>query len=194
MVGAPAKAAYANQSFAPCLAGAISPPVGLCPFDRRSSPPLGPMIAPSTSASDLAMGVWSRRHADRACVLMVPQRSMRMANARPAAVRAKFQGEFLDSSVDIGVDRLALLRSWVPGLIASMQLQVNPCLQMPRRDWAYAKIRYARRSSRNSDSHRLIEWHMLSIIADCFLLSHGLSGPCGCAKAPLLGARELMPQ
>ena len=36
----------------------------------------------------------------------------------PAAVRAKFQGEFLDSSVDIGVDRLALLRSWVPGLIA----------------------------------------------------------------------------
>ncbi len=40
------------------------------------------------------------------------------ANAPPAAVRAKFQGEFLDSSVDIGVDRLALLRSWVPGLIA----------------------------------------------------------------------------
>jgi hypothetical protein len=33
-------------------------------------------------------------------------------------VRAKFQGEFLDSSVDFGVDRLALLRSWVPGLIA----------------------------------------------------------------------------
>ena len=42
----------------------------------------------------------------------------RWANAPPAAVRAKFQGEFLDSSVDIGVDRLALLRSWVPGLIA----------------------------------------------------------------------------
>ena len=35
----------------------------------------------------------------------------------PAVVRAKFQGEFLDSSVDLGVDRLALLRSWVPGLI-----------------------------------------------------------------------------
>ena len=33
-------------------------------------------------------------------------------------MRAKFQGEFLDSSVDLGVDRLALLHSWVPGLIA----------------------------------------------------------------------------
>ena len=32
-------------------------------------------------------------------------------------VRAKFQSEFLDSSVDLGVDRLALLHSWVPGLI-----------------------------------------------------------------------------
>ena len=33
-------------------------------------------------------------------------------------MRAKFQGEFLDSSVDLGVDRLALLHYWVPGLIA----------------------------------------------------------------------------
>ena len=46
------------------------------------------------------------------------ERSMRMCQCPPAAVRAKFQGEFLDSSVDIGVDRLALFRSWVPGLIA----------------------------------------------------------------------------
>ena len=33
-------------------------------------------------------------------------------------MRAKFQGEFLDSSVDIGVDGLAFLRSWVPSLTA----------------------------------------------------------------------------
>jgi hypothetical protein len=47
-------------------------------------------------------------------------------NAPPAAVRAKFQGEFLDSSVDIGVDRLALLRSWVPGLIAINEVTSQP--------------------------------------------------------------------
>lgn len=34
-----------------------------------------------------------------------------------AAVRAKFQGEFLDSSVVLSVNRLAWLRSWAPGLI-----------------------------------------------------------------------------
>jgi hypothetical protein len=43
-----------------------------------------------------------------------------------AAVRAKFQGEFLDSSVDLGVDRLALLRSWVPGLIAFNGITSQP--------------------------------------------------------------------
>ena len=49
------------------------------------------------------------------------------ANAHLAnAVRAKFQGEFLDSSVDPGVDRLALLRSWVPGLIALDEVSRQP--------------------------------------------------------------------
>ena len=48
------------------------------------------------------------------------------ANAPLAAVRAKFQGEFLDSSVDLGVDRLALLRSWVPGLIALDEVTRQP--------------------------------------------------------------------
>ena len=52
------------------------------------------------------------------CFLMVLSGPCGCANAPHAAVRAKFQGEFLDSSVDLGVDRLALLRSWVPGLIA----------------------------------------------------------------------------
>ena len=41
------------------------------------------------------------------------------ANAPPAAVRAKFQGEFLDSSVDFDVDRLALPCSCPHGLIVS---------------------------------------------------------------------------
>ena len=110
-------------------------------------------------------------------------------------MRAKFQGEFLDSSVEIGVDRLALLRSWVPGLIALNAVTSQPVSSDAAQDWAYAKIRYARRSSRNSDSHRLIEWHMLSIIADCFLLSHGLERSMRmCQSPPCYGARELMPQ
>ena len=50
------------------------------------------------------------------------ERYMRLCQCPPspfAAVRAKFQGEFLDSSVDIDVDRLALLCSCVHGLIVS---------------------------------------------------------------------------
>jgi hypothetical protein len=49
-------------------------------------------------------------------------RYMRMCQCPPshfAAVRAQFQGEFLDSSVDIDVHRVALLRSCVHGLIVS---------------------------------------------------------------------------
>ena len=51
------------------------------------------------------------------------ERYMRLSQCPPpppfAAVRAKFQGEFLDSSVDFDVDRLALLCSCAHGLIVS---------------------------------------------------------------------------
>ena len=46
------------------------------------------------------------------CFLMVLSGPCGCANAPPhAAVRAKFQGEFLDSSVDLGVDRLVYFRN-----------------------------------------------------------------------------------
>ena len=60
------------------------------------------------------------------CFLMVLSGPCGCANAPHAAVRARFQGEFLDSSFDLGVDRLALLRSWVPGLIAINEVTSQP--------------------------------------------------------------------
>ena len=90
-------------------------------------------------------------------------------------MRAKFQGEFLDSSVDIGVDRLALRRSWVPGLIALNGVTIQTVFFRRRAGLGIRKEQWCSKGVReNSDSHRLIEWHVLSIMADSFLLSHGL--------------------
>ena len=53
------------------------------------------------------------------CFPMVLSGPCGCANAPPAAVRAKFQGEFLDSSVDFDGDQLALPCSRPHGLIVS---------------------------------------------------------------------------
>ena len=47
---------------------------------------------------------------------VVPQSATAWSQQRMQQ-RAKFQGEFLDSSIVLGVNRLAWLRSWAPGLI-----------------------------------------------------------------------------
>ena len=80
-----------------------------------------------------------------------------------AAVRAKFQGEFLDSSVDLGVDRLALLHSWVPGLIAINEVT--------------SQTRVFRCHARGSCA---------SVVPQSCLSQHGPSRECGSARAASL--------
>jgi hypothetical protein len=97
------------------------------------------------------------------CFLMVLSGPCGCANAPHAAVRARFQGEFLDSSVDLGVDRLALLHSWVPGLI-----DINEVT---------SQTRVLRCHARGSCA---------SVVPQSCLSQHGPSRECGSARAASL--------
>ena len=77
--------------------------------------------------------------------------------------RAIFQGEVLDSSVDVRVDRLALLHSWVPGLI-----DINEVT---------SQTRVRRRNARGSCA---------SVVPQSCLSQHGPSKERGSARAASL--------